>query len=79
MPEMGGRALSERVAELGYEVPVLFVSGYTDDEVLRRGLLDPGSRMLEKPIQVEVLLQKVREFVPSRGRGQPSNGDGNRG
>jgi two-component system, cell cycle sensor histidine kinase and response regulator CckA len=66
MPEMGGRALAERVTELGYRVPVLFVSGYTDDEVLRRGLLDPGSRMIEKPMQVELLLQKVREFVPSR-------------
>ena len=68
MPEMGGQALAGRVEELGYQVPVLFMSGYTDDEVLRRGLLEPGSRMIEKPMQVEVLLQKVRELVPERRR-----------
>src|SRR4029078_9704055 len=54
MPEMGGRALAERVAELGYQVPVLFVSGYTDDEVLRRGLLGTGSRLIEEPRQFAV-------------------------
>ena len=68
MPEMGGQALAGRVEELGYQVPVLFMSGYTDDEVLRRGLLEPGSRMIEKPMQVEVLLQKVRELVPEHRR-----------
>jgi CheY-like chemotaxis protein len=70
MPEMGGRALAERVAELGYQVPVLFMSGYTDDEVLRRGLLAPGARMIEKPMQVEVLLQAVRELIPAERRGR---------
>ena len=68
MPEMGGRALAERVAELGYHMPVLFMSGYTDDEVLRRGLLAPGARMIEKPMQVEVLLQAVRELIPAERR-----------
>jgi len=70
MPEMGGRALAERVAELGYHVPVLFMSGYTDDEVLRRGLLAPGARMIEKPMQVEVLLQAVRDLIPAERRGR---------
>jgi PAS domain S-box-containing protein len=70
MPEMGGRALAERVAELGYHLPVLFMSGYTDDEVLRRGLLAPGARMIEKPMQVEVLLQAVRELIPAERRGR---------
>jgi CheY-like chemotaxis protein len=70
MPEMGGRALAERVAELGYQVPVLFMSGYTDDEVLRRGLLAPGARMIEKPMQVEVLLQAVRQLMPAGRRGR---------
>ena len=70
MPEMGGRALAERVAELGYQLPVLFMSGYADDEVLRRGLLAPGARMIEKPMQVEVLLQAVRELIPAERRGR---------
>jgi CheY-like chemotaxis protein len=74
MPELGGRALAERVEELGYGIPILFMSGYTDDEVLRRGLLDPGSRMIEKPMQVEVLLQKVRELVPERRQPGSSGG-----
>jgi CheY-like chemotaxis protein len=51
-------------------VPVLFMSGYTDDEVLRRGLLAPGARMIEKPMQVEVLLQAVRELIPAERRGR---------
>ena len=43
MPVMGGRELKERVAELSPNIPVLFISAYTGDEVIRRGLMEVGA------------------------------------
>ena len=41
MPEMNGRELAARLRQTRPELPVLFISGYTDDEMVRRGLIDP--------------------------------------
>jgi CheY-like chemotaxis protein len=60
MPELGGRAFAERLARLHPQVRVLFMSGYTDDEILRRGLAVPGAAFLEKPFSAERLLAAVR-------------------
>jgi hypothetical protein len=43
---MGGRERVEQVNARGYPMRVLFMSGYTDDEVMRRGLLEPGCAFL---------------------------------
>jgi PAS domain S-box-containing protein len=63
MPLLGGRELGERLAELRPELPLLFISGYTDDEVVRRGLLSPGSPFLQKPFEPDALARKVREIL----------------
>jgi two-component system, cell cycle sensor histidine kinase and response regulator CckA len=47
-------------------VPVLFVSGHADDEVARRGLLDPGRPFLQKPFDPEVIGVRVRELLDGR-------------
>ena len=52
-PGRGGRAGGARA-------PVLFTSGYTDGEILRRGLLEPGAAFLAKPFSPEGLVQAVR-------------------
>jgi two-component system cell cycle sensor histidine kinase/response regulator CckA len=69
MPGVGGRELAEWLAELRPDVPVLFVSGHTDDDVVRRGLLDPGVAYLQKPFTPEVLARRVREMLDARPRG----------
>ena len=68
MPEMSGRELAERLAILLPGTPVLFTSGYTDGEILRRGLLAPGSDFLGKPFSPEAMVRAVRErLAPAEG------------
>jgi hypothetical protein len=67
MPEVGGRELGLRLARLEPEVPVLYMSGYTGDDVIQRGLLDPGAPFQQKPFTPESLARKVREMLDARG------------
>ncbi|HEY3013036.1 MAG TPA: PAS domain S-box protein, partial [Gemmatimonadales bacterium] len=76
LPGMDGPELARRAAEIMPELPVLFISGYTDDEVVRRGLLEVGQPFMQKPFTPEVLGAEVAELlkgkstrsrVPSRG------------
>jgi PAS domain S-box-containing protein len=61
MPGMSGRELAAAVGELMPGVPVLFTSGYTDSDIVRRGLLAPGATFLPKPFTVNALVRAVRE------------------
>ena len=64
MPHVGGRELSEKLAQLIPGVKVLYVSGYTDDALLQRGVLQSGIiNFLEKPFTPEGLANKVREVL----------------
>jgi signal transduction histidine kinase/ActR/RegA family two-component response regulator len=63
MPAMGGRELVEQLIARGMSFPVLFMSGYTDDEVMRRGLLEPGCAFLPKPFGLDAFIGKVREVL----------------
>src|SRR5262249_14855045 len=49
MPEMGGRLLAERVAMARPQIKVLFMSGYTEDAVVRHGVLQTAVAFLQKP------------------------------
>ena len=61
MPGISGRELATRVADLVPGIPVLFTSGYTDGEIERRGLLEPGAAFLQKPLTPVALVRAVRE------------------
>jgi PAS domain S-box-containing protein len=66
MPRVGGRELSEGLSRMKPSVKVLFMSGYTDDQLLQRGILQSGSRnFLEKPFTPETLARKVRQVLES--------------
>jgi signal transduction histidine kinase/CheY-like chemotaxis protein len=67
MPELGGRELARRLRESRPHLPVVFMSGYTDDVVIRRGLLDSGVPFLEKPLSPETLAGKMREILDGTG------------
>jgi CheY-like chemotaxis protein len=66
MPDMGGREMAARTAHAWPEVPVLFTSGYTGLDVVRRGLLEEGREFVQKPLSPGVLTRKVREMVDAR-------------
>lgn len=60
MPDLGGRGLADYVNLVRPQTRIIFMSGYTDDVIIRHGNLDPGTIFLQKPITSEALLQKIR-------------------
>ncbi len=66
MPLVNGRELGERLSLERPGLRVLFMSGYTDDDIVRRGLLRPGSPFLQKPFMPGDLSRKVREVLDTR-------------
>jgi two-component system cell cycle sensor histidine kinase/response regulator CckA len=66
MPNMGGGELAARLAASHPELAVLFVSGYTDDVVALKGLLDAGAAFLQKPFTATLLALAVREALDAQ-------------
>jgi CheY-like chemotaxis protein len=62
MPEMGGRELAERLTAALPGLRVLFVSGYTEDRAILKGVRD-GGHFLAKPFAQATLARKVREVL----------------
>jgi signal transduction histidine kinase/ActR/RegA family two-component response regulator len=69
MPRMNGRELADYLCAQQPDLKVLYISGYTDDVLLRNGSLGAGMAFLQKPVKPQVLAVKVREVLdaPSSG------------
>jgi len=63
MPGMGGRQLAEKIVTLRPDIKVLFVSGYTDDAVMRHGIHSAATNFLQKPFTSDTLNLKVRKVL----------------
>jgi two-component system cell cycle sensor histidine kinase/response regulator CckA len=63
MPGMSGRDLMVRLHQARPCLRVLYMSGYTSDEILRRGLHDPSVWFLQKPFSTAQLLTKIRQVL----------------
>ena len=63
LPGMGGRELAQKLTALHPEMKILFMSGYTDDAVVRHGILTAGVMFLQKPFTLVGMGHKVREAL----------------
>jgi PAS domain S-box-containing protein len=63
MPGLGGRVVAEKLLQERPELRVLYLSGYTDDAVVREGVLHDRVNFLQKPFSPVALAQKVREVL----------------
>ena len=69
MPGMGGMEVAERVRVLRPEIGVLFVSGYTANEIIHQETFDGGVAFLQKPYTSDILIRRVRQVLEGRKRG----------
>jgi len=65
MPGMSGRDLAARIADIRPQIRILYMSGYTDDAILQRGVLDHAMHFIPKPYTPAELQRKVREVLDS--------------
>jgi CheY-like chemotaxis protein len=63
MPKMNGKELFVRATERQPGLKVLYMSGYTDNVIAHRGVLDEGIAFIQKPFTVQALTAKVREVM----------------
>jgi two-component system cell cycle sensor histidine kinase/response regulator CckA len=63
MPRKGGRELADEIGAIHPETKVLYMSGYTDDAVVRLGVLEADMPFLQKPFTPAALARKVREVL----------------
>ena len=63
MPVVSGRALRTQLSDQRAGVPVLLISGYSRDDLRRRGLVDDDDQFLQKPFAPVDLARKVRELL----------------
>jgi len=72
MPGMGGRALADQLRVACPDLKVLFLSGYTDEAMLRHGILPTGTQFLQKPFSLEALARNVRLICDKPGWTEPT-------
>jgi two-component system cell cycle sensor histidine kinase/response regulator CckA len=67
LPGASGRRLAEELLAERPQTKVLYMSGYTDDAIVHRGVLDPDTAFIHKPFTPEALARKVREVLDAVG------------
>jgi nitrogen-specific signal transduction histidine kinase/ActR/RegA family two-component response regulator len=63
MPGPSGRVVADWIAQARPEAKIIYLSGYTNNEIARHGVLDPGTRFLQKPFSPHVLLETIRKAL----------------
>jgi PAS domain S-box-containing protein len=66
MPRLDGRELANQLVALRPNLKILFMSGYTDDVIVHRGVLKHGTVLVQKPFTKATLLRKVRETLDAQ-------------
>lgn len=67
MPGLGGRSFAEQLSKKRSGVPILYMSGYTDDAVIRHGILRAETAFIQKPFTPSALATRVRRILDAEG------------
>jgi FixJ family two-component response regulator len=67
MRGLNGPKLARELAVRRPETRTLFMSGYTNDEIVHQGVLDPSVAYVQKPFTPTGLLRKMREVLDTAG------------
>jgi len=70
MPGMNGQALAEKIRALRPGTPVVFMSGYTGNGLVHRGLVEEDMKLLVKPFSAQVLADTVRAALGKGSAGK---------
>jgi len=65
MPKMSGKELVDRLQPDHPGMKVLYMSGYTDNAIVHKGLLEPDTQFIQKPFTPLSLLRKIRQVLES--------------
>ena len=65
MPGMSGQELADEIKRMHPKIRILFMSGYTSNAIVHRGVLDEGLSLLTKPFTRSGLVQKVHDMLKS--------------
>lgn len=80
MPEMHGPALIHTLATLQPQMRVLYISGYSENDISDQGVIDSTLEVLQKPFTPQLLVRRVREVLDRPGEvvpgGQPEAWEG---
>jgi CheY-like chemotaxis protein len=68
MPKLNGKELADRIWRRYPDLPVLFMTGYSDQDVLKRGLVVAGASFIQKPFTPERLVEAVGRILDARER-----------
>jgi signal transduction histidine kinase len=63
MPQMNGHELAGKLSQLRPDMKILYVSGYSDNDIGDHGSLDPRYELLQKPFTPQTLARKIREVI----------------
>ena len=63
MPLKNGREAYEEIKKLDPDIKAIFMSGYTDDAISRKGILEEGVDFISKPLNPATLMRKIREVL----------------
>jgi signal transduction histidine kinase len=63
MPHMNGHELAGKLSQLRPDMKILYVSGYSDNDIGDHGVLDPRYELLQKPFTPQTLARKIREVI----------------
>ena len=66
MPHMNGQELAAKLSTLRPDMKVLYVSGYSDNDIGDHGVLDPRFELLQKPFTPQTLARKIRDVIHER-------------